>query len=83
MHLAYRGWPSLFHGMSDALINNCFALRASMPQEAVRLAPQAELQALFAEYAIERLFDNPAFLREQCAAEWRLKPLRRQLGTMW
>jgi hypothetical protein len=69
--------------MSDALINYRFALRAGMPQEAVRLAPQAELQALLAEYPIKSLFDNPAFLCEQCAAEWRLKPLRRRLGTMW
>jgi hypothetical protein len=36
-----------------------------MPQEGLIAPPQSKLQALFAEYAVERLLHYAALLREQ------------------
>ena len=55
--------------LAACLVDQRSPLRASMPQKRIRLAPQAELQALFAENAVKSLFDDAALLLQQCLAK--------------
>ena len=76
--MADSRWPTL----TCALVNQAAALCARMLEKGIGLAPQAELQALLAEYAVERLLDNTAFLLHERVAERCAKPVSYGLRIM-
>ena len=55
------------------------ALGAGEARERAVLAPDAELQALLAENAVQGLLDQPAFLHQEGLAEGRFQPFLRQM----
>lgn len=66
---------ALISRVNIALVDQTAALRPRMFEKSIRLAPQTELQALFAEDAVEGLFNDPAFLLHERLAQWRRQPL--------
>jgi hypothetical protein len=50
-------------------------LGSGKPEKEIRRPPEAELQALLTEYAVEHGLHNPPLLCQQGLAKWRLKPL--------
>ena len=57
-------------------------LSAGVFQKRVGLTPMAKLQTLLTEDAIQRLFDDTAFLLHQRIAQWRGEPLAYGFGIV-
>jgi len=57
-------------------------LSAGVLQKCVGLTPMAKLQTLLTENAIQRLFDDTAFLLHQRIAQWRGQPLAYGFGIV-
>ena len=54
-------------------------LRTGEAEKSPAVAPQADLQAVLAEYAVERFLDDPGFLVQQRLAERRCQPVLEDL----
>ena len=68
--------------VAGSLIDQRRALSAGVRQERVGLTPKAKLQTLLTEDAIQRLFDDTAFLLHQRFAQWRGQPLAYGFGIV-
>jgi membrane-bound lytic murein transglycosylase D len=68
--------------VAGSLIDQRRALSTGVGQKGVEFTPQTQLQALLTENAIQRLFDEAAFLLHQRIAQWRGQPLAYGFGIV-